>query len=180
MGNIIVRPEAVEDVRAIDVVNLSAFEGETEARFVTAMRQSPTFIPELSLVAEFNGRIVGHILLSKVKLRREDGEVDILVLGPMSVVPSQSHRGIGTDLLQSAVERAGVLGYGAIVVVGYPEYYRRSGFQDASGCGIRYSLPVPGDVVTVMELKPGTLGKGGFIAFPGQFSDLYAQLTEGA
>jgi len=180
MGHIIVRPETAEDVRAIDVVNLSAFEGEVEARFVTAMRQLPTFVPELSLVAEFNGRIVGHILLSKVKLRREDGEVDILVLGPMSVVPSQSHRGIGTELLQSAIDRAGALGYGAIVVVGYPEYYRRSGFQDAANWNMHYSLPVPEDVITAVELKPGTLGKGGSIAFPAHFSELYAQLTERA
>jgi putative acetyltransferase len=70
MHEVIVRAEAPEDVKAIDVVNLSAFQGESEARLVSAIRASAEFIPDLSLVAEINGRIVGHLLLSKVKLQR--------------------------------------------------------------------------------------------------------------
>ncbi len=128
MSKITVRAETADDIRAIDVVNLSAFEGDTEAQLVGAVRASPGFVPELSLVAEFNGRIVGHVLLSKVHYRHAGGEQDILALAPMSVVPSQSHRGIGKALLDEALLRARKLGFPAVVVVGQPEYYERFGF----------------------------------------------------
>ena len=117
MQNIIVRSESPEDIRAIDVVNLSAFEGEAEAKLVSAIRELPCFIPELSLVAEFNSRIVGHLLLSKVRFEVANRDTEILALAPMSVVPSQSHRGIGADLIEAGIARARDKGFGAIVVV---------------------------------------------------------------
>ena len=103
MQPIKVRAEVEGDFNAIDVVNLSAFEGEAEAQLVSELRGSEGFIPDLSLVAELNGRIVGHIVLSRVKLVSESGEREVLALGPMSVVPSQSHRGIGTELMDAAL-----------------------------------------------------------------------------
>ena len=118
MQQIRVRAETPDDFSAIDVVNLSAFEGEAEAQLIGELRKSPTFIPDLSLVAELNGRIVGHVVLSRVRLVSEKGESEILALGPMSVVPSQSHRGIGSELIDAAVARAKPLCYNAIVVAG--------------------------------------------------------------
>ena len=69
MQPIKVRAEVADDYRSIDVVNLSAFEGEAEAQLVDELRNSDGFIPDLSLVAELNGRVVGHVVLSKVKLK---------------------------------------------------------------------------------------------------------------
>ena len=175
MHPIVVRQETPEDIRAIDVVNLSAFEGEAEARLVGALRKSPDFIPELSLVAELNGRIVGHVLLTRVRLRKKGGVVDVLALAPMSVVPSQSHRGIGSELIEAAVDKARKLGFGAIVVVGHPDYYRRFGFGDAAQWGLHCELPAPEEAVTAMELTPGALTGGGTVSYPSEFGEIFGK-----
>ena len=90
MHTIAVRPEAPEDGRAIDVVHISAFGGEAEAHLVSTLRESASYNRELSLVAELGGRIVGHVLLTRAPLRRNGDEKHVLVLGPISVVPSGS------------------------------------------------------------------------------------------
>ena len=68
MGEIVVRREAADDFKAIEVANLSAFECDTEVGFIGAMRASPAFVPDLALVAEWRGRIVGHVMLTKATL----------------------------------------------------------------------------------------------------------------
>ncbi len=173
MQQIKVRAETADDFRAIDVVNLSAFQGEAEAQLVGELRKSDGFIPDLSLVAELNGRIVGHVVLSRVKLKNAEGESDILALGPMSVVPSQSHRGIGSELIDAAVARARALCYGAIVVAGHPDYYLRFGFRPASEWGLSCNLSIPEDALTAMELVEGALAGGGEVIYPDIFRKLF-------
>jgi len=162
MQQIKVRAEAPDDFRAIDVVNLSAFQGEAEAQLIAELRSSPVFIPDLSLVAELNGRIVGHVVLSKVQLKSNNGSSEILALGPMSVVPSQSHRGIGSELIEAAVARAG-----------HPDYYQRFGFRPATDWGISCNLPIPEDALTAMELVEGALAGGGQVEYPELFKALF-------
>ena len=84
MQGITVRPESAADIKAIDVVHLSAFGGDEEVNLVSALRNSAGFKSDLSLVAEFHDRIVGHILLTKVRLQRDQGGMDILALAPMA------------------------------------------------------------------------------------------------
>ena len=176
MHGITVRPETAEDVRAIDVVNLSAFEGEEEARLVSALRRSGGFIPQLSLVAEFHGRIVGHVMLSRVELRRIETSQEILALAPMSVVPSQSHRGIGSELVRAALQQAGALGYGAVVESGQPDYYERLGFRRAAVWKLTCNLPVPDAILTAMELQEGLLAGGGHVIYPSPFIEAFRYL----
>lgn len=178
MTDIIVRQETVADVRAIDVVNLSAFEGEAEAVLVTALRQSEHFIPELSLVAEIDSRIVGHILLSRAYLGHTGGEVDVLVLAPMAVVPSQSHRGIGSALVRAALTKAVSLGHKAIVVVGHPEFYARFGLEKASKWDIRCLLPVPEESVQAIDLVKGALGSGGTLRYPTVLTEFFRKTVQ--
>ena len=173
MQEVIVRAEVPEDVRAIDVVNLSAFQGEAEARLVSAIRGSADFIPDLSLVAELNGRIVGHLLLSKVKLQLGAGSKVVLALGPMSVVPSQSHRGIGSALIQAAIDRAKDLRYAAIIVAGQPDYYERFAFLPAATWGLSSNLRLPADALTAMELVPAGLKGGGQVIYPAPFAEIF-------
>jgi len=173
MHEIIVRTETPEDIRAIDVVHLSAFQGETEAQLISALRESPKYIPELSLVAELNGRIVGHLLLSKLSLTRDGWKTAVFALGPMAVVPSQSHRGIGSELIKAAIAKAREYGCSGIVVAGHPEYYQRFGFSQASDWGVHCNLEIPKDAFTAMELAPGTLTDGGEVEYPSVFADVF-------
>jgi putative acetyltransferase len=152
---------------------LSAFEGEAEAQLVGELRKSSAFIPDLSLVAELHDRIVGHVVLSKVALKTSQGRQEILALGPMSVVPSQSHRGIGSELIEAAVARAKALCYGAIVIAGHPDYYLRFGFKPAADFGMTSNLPIPSDALTAMELTAGALGGGGEVLYPDLFRKLF-------
>jgi len=147
MHDVIVRAETADDVKAIDVVNLSAFEGEAEARLVDAVRNSEDFIRDLSLVAEINGRIVGHLLLSKVLL--------------------------DSALIQAAIGRARDMRYGAIVVAGQPEYYRRFDFRPAAEWGVTSNLPIPHEALSAMELIPGALSGGGKVIYPPPFSEIF-------
>lgn len=173
MHGINVRPESAADIKAIDVVHLSAFGGDDEVNLVSALRDSAGYNPDLSLVAEFHERIVGHILLTKVRLQRDHGGCDVLALAPMAVVPSQSHRGIGSELVQSALDAAKRMEFPAVVVVGHPEFYRRFGFEPASKWQLRCNLPAPADAVMAMELDAGVLDGGGNIIYPTQFSCVY-------
>ena len=97
----------------------------------------------------------------------------MLALAPMSVVPSQSHRGIGSTLLEAALAKAAGLGHKAVVVIGHPDYYRRFGFEHASKWGIHTSLPVPEDSITAKELVPGVLDGGGLLCYPPEFTRLF-------
>jgi putative acetyltransferase len=173
MHPITVRPETAEDIRAIDVVHISAFGGEAEAQLVSALRESTTYNRELSQVAELGGRIVGHVLLTRVPLRKDGEEKHVLALGPMSVVPSQSHRGIGSELINASIKLAKEKGYGAIVVLGHPEYYKRFGFVQARELQVSCNLPAPEDALTVIEIVAGNLAGGGHVEYPEPFISLY-------
>ncbi len=176
MQEVLVRQEKQGDAEAIAVVNRSAFGGDEEAQLVAALRGSESFIPELSLVAVVGERIAGHILLFRARLERPAGQImDILALAPMAVVPSQSHRGIGSTLIQEATTRARDLGYPAIVVIGHPDYYGRFDFTEAATWGINCALPVPAKSVTARELTPGALAGGGQLRYPAEFSRLFIQ-----
>ena len=173
MHGITVRKEINEDVKAIDVVHMSAFEGEQEVGLIDSLRKSSSFIPDLSLVAEFKNRIVGHILLSKVTLKKGTASEDILALAPMAVVPSQSHRGIGSELVTASIDVAKKYNFGAIVVIGHPEFYQRFEFKPASTWNLHCNLPVPTEIISALELKPGCLGNDAHVIFPSHFDKLY-------
>ena len=173
MQGITVRKEESADVKAIDVVHMSAFEGDDEVGLIDSLRKSSTFVPDLSLVAEFNSRIVGHVLLTKVRLQHGASGTDILALAPMAVVPSQSHRGIGGELVNAAIAIARKQNHGAIVVVGHPEYYQKFGFEPGSKWKLSCNLPVPDDIISALELVPGTLGNDGHVIFPSHFEKIY-------
>ncbi|MEZ5543150.1 MAG: N-acetyltransferase [Pseudomonadota bacterium] len=173
MHPVTVRTETAEDVRAIDVVHISAFGGEAEAQLVSALRAAGTYNRELSLVAELGGRIVGHVLLTRVTLRRAGTEMQVLALGPMSVVPSQSHRGIGSELIQASIKLAREKGYGSIIVLGHPEFYRRFGFIPARERQVTCNLPAPEEALTVYEVESGNLAGGGHVEYPEPFIALY-------
>ncbi|GAB3795089.1 N-acetyltransferase [Micromonospora zhanjiangensis] len=105
-----------------------------EPGLVDALRATPAWLPELSIVAEAAGEIVGYALLSRVFV--EPGRVPALALGPVAVLPERQRLGYGTDVVQAALDAAADLGERLVVVLGDPAFYRRFGFQPASRFGL--------------------------------------------
>ncbi len=149
-----IRDEIENDWNDVHAVNASAFETENEANLVDALRKKVT--PAVSLVATTDSDIVGHIMFTPVTLTGHP-KVNILGLAPMAVSPEYQKSGIGSELVKTGIERCRNLGAGAVVVLGYPEYYPRFGFKPSTSFGIGCEYEVPEDVFMVKELLPGYL-----------------------
>ncbi len=131
---IVIRHETAADVRAIAEVTVAAFKtlaisNQTEQFIITALRAAKALT--ISLVAEADGRVVGHIAFSPVTI--SDGSSSWYGLGPVSVLPEYQRRGIGRALIQEGISRLKDLGARGCCLVGHPEYYRRFGFQNIRG-----------------------------------------------
>jgi putative acetyltransferase len=164
-----VRLERADDIHAIRAVNLEAFETSLEADLVDALRERAKLI--LSLVADEDGAIVGHILFSPVSLPG-GAETRIVGLAPMAVLQARQRQGIGSALVREGLERCREMGYDAVVVLGHPAYYPRFGFLPASRFGIGCEYDVPDEVFMALELVPGALrGKSGTIRYHPAFAD---------
>ena len=153
-----IRPEQTNDLTAIREVNLSAFEGTTEADLVDALRKQVR--PIVSMVADDDGAIVGHILFSPVTLSSLP-DLRIMGLAPMAVLPDRQRKGVGSALARAGITACRDLGYEAVVVLGHAEYYPRFGFVPASRFGLRSEYDVPDDVFMAMELMAGALQNSG-------------------
>lgn len=154
----VIRPETPEDHQAVFAVLTEAFEQRSEGRLVNALRNSDHFIPELSLVAELEGSIIGHILFTRMQIRTEDGLVDALSLAPMAVARSRQKQGIGSQLVIRGLEECRRLGFNIVLVLGHAEYYPRFGFTPARARGIDCPWPdVPDESWLVLELIEGAL-----------------------
>jgi len=132
----IIRPETSADYEAIAKVVEAAFGRENEARLVGLLREPPSYVPALALVAEEAGRIVGHVMISYATLRREHDEVRVLSLAPLAVLPECQKEGIGAALMREGIARADALGEPLIVLLGHPAYYPQFGFERARQHGI--------------------------------------------
>lgn len=148
-----IRPEAERDVPVVRDVNRMAFGREDEARLVDDLRDGG--YARLSLVAEEEGRIVGHIMFSEAVIRTAGGGVEALALGPVGVVPERQGRGIGSALIREALDRCAHAGHRIVVLLGHPGYYPRFGFSAelAGGLASAYS----GEAFMALELVPGAL-----------------------
>lgn len=168
-----IRVEEERDYIRTERVVKMAFENapysnQTEHELVGRLRKSDAFIPELSLVYEEKGEIVGHILLTKVTISNKGCKA--LALAPLSVLPRCQKKGIGTQLIQKAFERAKDLGYEAIVVLGDPHYYKRFGFEKASTWNIRAPFDVPDEFFMIKELDEGSLNyRQGTVIYDSKF-----------
>ncbi len=165
-----VRTELPADGEAVRRVNLAAFGGPDEARLVDSLRVSRAFIPALSLVAEDEGEVIGHILFTHLGLAGNGEQGDVLALAPLAVLPERQRRGIGSALVRAGLERAADLGFRAVVVVGHPEYYPRFGFLPARYFGLSCPFDVPDDVFMAFPLRPdGLEGVSGTVVYDPAF-----------
>jgi predicted N-acetyltransferase YhbS len=166
-----IRQEEEKDFEMVYEINKLAFGQENESKLVENIRKGENFVPELSLVAESDGEVVGHILFSKIKLVGE-GEFESLALAPMAVVPKLQKQGIGGKLVNAGLEIAQKLGFESVIVVGYHEYYPRFGFVKASKWGIKCPFEVPDEAFMAVELVKDSLkGKAGMVQYPKEFME---------
>jgi putative acetyltransferase len=131
---VLLRSETKADVEAIAEVTVAAFKSleissHTEQHIIAALRSANVLT--ISLVAEADGRVVGHVAFSPVTI--SDGCPGWYGLGPVSVLPEYQRRGVGSALIREGLSRLRALGAGGCCLVGHPEYYRRFGFENAPG-----------------------------------------------
>lgn len=158
-----IREESSEDFKDIYSLVKIAFKtaqvsNGKEQDFVDELRASKEkYIPELALVAEEDGRLVGHIMLTKMFITDGDARFEVLFLGPVSVVHEKRKQGIGTALITESVTRAKAMGFKGIFLVGDPDYYHRFGFRNSSDFHVSHEHGIPEKYVMALELFPGAL-----------------------
>ena len=147
----IIRREQPQDISKIREVNRRAFGREQEALVVDKLRDNCNTI--LSLVALAGNDVVGHILFSPAVIEGENGRLWGSGLAPVAVLPEYQRKGIGSELVQTGVARIKEAGCPYIIVLGYPEYYSRFGFEPASRFGIRSEWDVPDEAFMILMLN---------------------------
>ena len=152
-----IRPETKIDIGRIRTVNVAAFGTEAEADLADGLRKSG--IPLISLVAEVDGKLIGHILFSPVTLSGNKAEVKIAGLAPMAVLPAHQKQGIGAALVKAGLKLCTSNGYKAVIVLGHPDYYPKFGFVPSSRFGIKSEYDVPDEVFMIKELENGALSE---------------------
>jgi putative acetyltransferase len=168
-----IRPEIPDDLSMIYEIIFLAFGGTGEADLVNRIRNSPQFIPELSLVAEIDGHLVGHILFSKITIENDGKEMECLGLAPLAVHPAWQRKGIGSQLVQIGLKTCVNNGHGLVIVLGHPEFYPRFGFIPASRKGIFAPFDVPDEAFMTYEGIPGTWNwPKGRVKYPATFDGL--------
>jgi putative acetyltransferase len=163
------RPGDAPDIRAL---NDAVFGGPIEGQIVDDIRNTAHWIDGGSIVAQDRtGAVVGHLLLSRGELDREDGSVvPIWMVGPVAVRPDLQRRGIGSALMNAAISFASERGQPVLCLLGHADYSPRFGFEPARGIGI--DPPRPWRDANWMALRlpawtPELRGMGRFApAFP--------------
>ena len=150
----IIRREHPRDHDAVRAVHLAAFtrdpasgaerapEDVVEARLVDQLREDAGFLPHLSLVAEADDAVIGHVIATRGWL--EPSGTPVLGLGPLGVLPEVQGRGAGTALVHSVLAVAEAAGETLVALLGDPAYYRRTGFRPAGELGVTAPEPLWG------------------------------------
>lgn len=165
-----IRKETSKDYETVYSVIKSAFANAEHADgnehdLVVALRKSEAFIPELSLVAEIDGNIAGHIMFTKAYVE----DTAVLALAPLSVLPEYQKIGVGTALIKSGHEIAKNLGYGYSVVLGSEKYYSRFGYLPARTFGIKPPFDVPKENFMAFKISASAPHIHGFIKYAEEF-----------
>lgn len=165
-----IRTEQLKDYDAVYKVVKTAFESAeqsdgNEQDLVNALRKSISFVPELSLVAVIDEKIVGHILFTKIQI----GDSTELALAPLSVLPEYQRRGIGKALIAEGHKAAKTLGYNYCVVVGSEKYYPKSGYLPADTFGIQSPFELPRENFMAFKLHENAQPVCGVVQYAKEF-----------
>lgn len=164
--NIMIRREVPTDYSAVEHLTREAFwnvyrPGCLEHYVIHVLRKDPAFVPELDLVMEREGQLIGHIMYMRAAITADDGrEIPIMTFGPISIRPDLQRQGLGKRLLDYSMGKAAELGAGALCIEGNLDFYGKSGFVLAGTRGIRYHGEPEQEIVPYFlleELRPGFL-----------------------
>ncbi|MCD6106616.1 MAG: N-acetyltransferase [Caldisericaceae bacterium] len=170
--NIVIRKEEEKDYKQVYEVNKLAFQQENESILIEKIRKGENFIPDLSLVAEIDNRIVGHILFSKIKIVG-DSIFESIALAPMAVIPAFQKQGVGSKLIKKGMAKAKELGFDSIIVLGHKDYYPKFGFERASKWNIKCPFKVPEEAFMAIALTKKALeDKAGTVKYPDEFMEV--------
>ena len=154
--DITIRPETESDDRAVENLTREAFwnvyrPGCMEHYVLHCFRTDPAFVPELDLVMELNGTLIGHIMYARSEIACIDGRaLPIMTFGPISIAPEYKRQGYGKCLLDYSMEKAKA-------ITGNILFYGKSGFVPAKSKGIRYADDPDASYLLIKELTPGFL-----------------------
>ena len=149
---LVIRRERPEDYRAVEELVRESFwnvyrPGCLEHYVIHRLRDDPAFVPELDLVMEKDGQLIGQNMFMHAAIHADDGrEIPIMTMGPICITPALKRQGYGKKLLDASLEMAAALGCGALCFEGNIGFYGKSGFRFAREFGIRYhDLPEGAD-----------------------------------
>ena len=163
MQNYTIRRETPADYRTIENLTREAFwnvyrPGCMEHYVLHQFRDRPDFVPELDLVMEIDGEIMGHVMYVRSAIKTDDGRtVPMMTFGPISIAPVYKRKGYGTVLLRYSMEKAKEMGAGALAITGNFDFYGKSGFVVSKTKGVRYEDDPNADYFLIAELEPGFL-----------------------
>lgn len=164
--HVTIRKETAGDRAATERLTRDAFwnvyrPGCLEHYVLHVLREDPAFVPELDLVLEKDGQLIGHIMYMRAAIQADDGrEIPVMTFGPISIRPDLQRQDYGKLLLDDSMEKAKALGAGALCIEGNIDFYGKSGFVVAGTRGIRYHGEPEASIVPyflLRELKPGFL-----------------------
>lgn len=169
--DLVIRPERPADFPAIRQLLLEAFASTVEPDGVENIRDSWIYLPDLALVAELDGHVVGHIMICRCTMTGAAGQRSVAMLTPLAVAPSRQRQGIGAALVRAALAGADAAGEPLVVLQGSPAYYGRLGFEDAREHGIAMDLPdwappEAGQVCLLSSYDADEPGLRGRISYP--------------
>ncbi len=164
-----IRTEKPEDSAAIQEVHGKAFGGYAEAKLVRLISERNKAL--ISLVAASDGKVIGHILFSRVTIANSPKNFNAVGLGPVAVLPELQRQGIGSKLIREGLKKCKDAGYDAVVLLGYPDYYSRFGFIRGADFGLQNEYGAY-DEFMVLPLCDGALeGVSGMVKYLPEFRE---------
>ena len=165
MEKITFRNETPADYRAVESLVRDAFwnvyrPGCDEHLIVHRFRTRSEFVPELDIIMEKNGVLIGHVMFVRSEIRLNDGKnLPVMMFGPLSIAPGFQRRGYGTVLLRHAMQEAKEMNCGALAITGNIGFYGKSGFVAGKSKGVFYGADPDADYFLIRELVPGFLDR---------------------
>lgn len=168
-----IRPERPEEYATVERIHELAFGGAQEARVVASVRQSPEYIPELSLVAVVEGRPIGHILFCYVGLQDARGVMrKVVVLAPLAIHPEFQNLGAGKRLVVEGLARLDAMGVPLVLVRGHAHYYPRFGFVPSVQMDIRPPFDIAPEEYMAKRLSAYAPQYQGVVRYPAAFAEV--------